>query len=263
VTWARRLLTQLGAGTRQRVVFPLQVAALFWGVVAEVARPINWRRTSLALFRVTLTRIIAGALGTISVAAAIIGIGLVFQVVYWLRTVGQEESAGHILVTVLCREIAPLLVGVIILGRDGTAMVAELSALRAEGEIAVLRAEGIDIFQYLVLPRAAAFATGGFTLGFVFLLLTLLMGYAMASAIGIARASVFGFLANVLHAMSARDFAIVPADLVLIGLLIALSGCATALGAAEHERPTLLLPRAYTRGVTAILLVTIVLSTGL
>jgi len=262
VTAARRLLAQLGSATRRRFAFALQVAALFWGVVAEGARPKSWRRTLFALFRVTLTRIIAGSLGTIAGSAAIVGVGIVFEALYWLRAAGEEESTGRILVTVLFRGIAPRLVGVIMLGRGGTALVAELSALRTEGEIAVLRAEGIDIFQYLVLPRAAAFAIGGFTLGFVFLFLTLLAGYATGSAIGIAHASVLGFLANVLRAMSASDFAIVPAKLVLIGLLIALGGCAIALGAAEHEGPTLL-PPAFMRGVTAILLVNIVLSAAL
>jgi phospholipid/cholesterol/gamma-HCH transport system permease protein len=63
--------------------------------------------------------------------------------------------------------------------------------------------------------------------------------------------------------MSAGDFAVVPAKLVLIGLLVALGSCATALDAAEHEQPVLLLPRAFTRGVTAILLVSIVLSATL
>jgi phospholipid/cholesterol/gamma-HCH transport system permease protein len=215
------------------------------------------------VFRATLTRVIAGSLGTIAFAAAIVGVGIVFEALYWLRTAGEEESAGRFLVTILAREIAPPLVGVILLGRGGIALVAELSALRAEGEIAMLRAEGIDLFQYLVLPRAAAFAIGAFTLGFVFLLLTLLAGYASGSAIGIARASALGFLGNVLRAMSARDFAIVPAKLVLIGLLIALGGAATGLGASEHERAARLLPRAFMRGITAILLVTIVLSAAL
>jgi phospholipid/cholesterol/gamma-HCH transport system permease protein len=257
------MLMRLGATTRRRAGFSLQVAALFWGVVSEAPRPASWRRTVRASLRSTLTRIVAGSLGTIVATALIVGVGLVFEAVYWLREAGEEASAAPILIAVLFREIAPLLVGIILLGRGGIPMVAEFGTLRAGGEIAVLRGEGVDLFAYLVLPRAVAFAVGAFTLGFVFLLLALLAGYATGSAVGIARTSVFGFLANVLRAMSARDFAIIPAKFVLIGLLVALGCCATAFGAAEDEGPARVLPRAFTRGITVVLVISILLSAAL
>jgi phospholipid/cholesterol/gamma-HCH transport system permease protein len=257
---AARLLSRIGSATRRQVAHPIHIAALLWGVLWEGAQPGNWRRTVRASFRETLTEIVAGSLGAIAVAAAIVGIGIVFQALFWLRTAGEEESAAGILVAVLFREIAPLLIGIILLGRSGIALVAELGALRADGEIAMLRAEGIDPFHYLVLPRAVAFAVGGFTLGFVFLLLALFAGYATASVLGIAHRSPLGFLAEVLRAMSARDFAMVPAKFVLIGLLVALGGCATTLVDVEHEPLALILPRAFMRGVTAVLIVSVILS---
>jgi phospholipid/cholesterol/gamma-HCH transport system permease protein len=207
-----------------------------------------------------LTRLVAGSLGTISVTAMIIGLGLVFEALYWLRTAGQEGQIGRILVLILVRELTPLLVGIILLGRGGTVAVAELGTLIAAGEIGILRAEGVDIFQYLVLPRAAAFAVAGFTLGMVFVLLALTSGFVAGSLFGVVNTSIFGFLDNVLRAMSARDIAIFPLKLLLIGLMVALVCCATGLGAREMDAPESLLPRGFTRGVTAILAVTLLLS---
>jgi phospholipid/cholesterol/gamma-HCH transport system permease protein len=258
-----RLLAIIGAATRRRTVFPLLAAALFWGVVSESVRPSTWRRTVRSAFRAEITRVVAGALGTVAVTAVIIGLGLVFEALYWLKTAAEETATGRILVTVLFREIAPLLVGIILLGRNGTATVAELGALLAEGEIGILQAEGIDAFQFLVLPRLLAYAVSAFTLGIIFLLLALLSGYVAGTVTGVAHASVFGFLGNVLRAMSPADLAIVPAKLLLIGMLVGLACCATALGPRGHEGPVRLLPRAFTRGVTSILLVTIALSATL
>ncbi len=253
-------LALIGAATRARSAYVLQLAALLWGVLREAVQPATWRRTLRGSFRSTLTRIVGGSLGTIAVTAIIVGLGLVFEAIYWLRTAGQEEQLGHILIILLFREITPLLVGVILLGRGGMPAVAELGLLQASGEVAILRAEGIDIFQFLVLPRALAFAVAAFTLGVTFVLIALLSGFVTGSLASVVNTSIFGFLDNVLRAMTARDMAIFPAKLLLIGLIVALACCVTGLGARDSDTPSSLLPRGFTRGVTAILSVTLVLS---
>jgi phospholipid/cholesterol/gamma-HCH transport system permease protein len=253
----------IGAEARERSSYVLQLAALFWGVLREGVFPSTWRRSMRAGFRTTLTRTVGGSLGTIAVTAFIVGLGLVFETLYWLRTAGEEEEIGRILVVVLFREITPLLVGIILLGRAGTAAVAELGMLTAQGDILVLRAEGIDIFDYLVLPRAVSFALGSFTLGVVFVTLSLISGFVTGRLAGVVNTSIFTFLDNVLRAMTIRDLAIFPAKLLLIGLIVALSSCVTGLGAQEADTPSSLLPRGFTRGVTGILAVTLVLSAAL
>lgn len=257
------LLAPIGAEARKRSSYMLQVAALFWGVIREGIRPSTWRRTLRTSFRTTLTRTVGGSLGTIAVTAIIVGLGLVFELFYWLRTAGQQGQIGRILVVVLFREITPLLVGIILLGRAGTAAIAELGTLTAEGEVAILRAEGVDIFDYLVLPRAVAFALGAFTLGVMFVLLALISGFITGSFAGVVNTSIFGFLDNVLRAMTLRDLALFPTKLLLIGLVVALSSCVTGLGAQEADTPASLLPRGFTRGVTGILTVTLLLSAAL
>jgi phospholipid/cholesterol/gamma-HCH transport system permease protein len=257
------VLGVIGAQARGWSSFVLQLAALFWGVLREGIWPSTWRRTVRANFRITLTRVVGGSLGTIIVTALIVGLGLVFETLYWLRTAGQEEQIGRILVVVLFREITPLLVGIILLGRGGTATVAELGTLAAEGEVRIMRAEGIDIFDTIVLPRALAFGLGAFTLGVVFVLLCLVCGFVTGNLSGVVNTSIFGFLDNVLRAMTVDDLVVFPAKLVLIGLVVALSCCVTGLGAEEIDTPADLLPRGFTRGVTGILAITLVLSATL
>lgn len=254
------VLGVIGAEARGRSAFILQLAALMWGVVREGAWPSTWRRTLRASFRTILTRTVGGSLGTIAVTGLIVGLGLVFEAIYWLRTAGQEEQIGRILVVVLVREITPLLVGIILLGRGGTAAVAELGMLTTEGEVAILRAEGIDIFDYLVLPCAASFALATFSLGVIFVVVSLISGFVTGTVSGVVSTSIFGFLDNVLRAMTVRDLIIFPAKLLLIGLVVALSSCVTGLSAREGDTPSSLLARGFTRGVTGILAVTLLLS---
>ncbi len=124
----------------------------------------------------------------------------------------------------------------------------------------MLQEEGLDIFQFLVLPRAASFAVGSFTLGILFIVLTLLSGFMTGSALGAVSRSFLGFLDNVLRAMTFADLAILPVKLLLIGTTVALVCCATGLGARESEPPGLLLPRGFTRGIIGVLLVSLLLS---
>ena len=253
----RRILGRIGATVRGRLSFTLQLAALIWGVLRESAQAGTWRRTVRGNFRRTLTTVVGGSLGTIVVTGVVVGLGLVFEALYWLRTAGQESQAGSILVLVLIREVTPLLIGMIMLGRAGLATVAELSMLQAEGEVGVMRAEGLDIFQLLVLPRAMAFAVGAFTLGVLFVLLALVSGFLTGSLTGVVNVSIFLFLDDVLRAMSVQDLVVFPLKLLLIGLVIAGVCCLTGLAARPHEGASMVMPRGFTRGITSILAVTV------
>ncbi len=256
----RRILAAVGGTVRRRLAFPLQLLALLWGVVREGVRPGTWRRTLRTNFRTFLFRLVGGSLGTIAVTGIVVGLGLVFEALYWLRTAGQEGQIGRILVIVLIREITPLLIGIILLGRGGTATVAELGILTAEGEVAILRAEGLDIFQLIVLPGAVAFALAAFTLGMVFVSLALVSGFVTGSIAGVVTQSLFGFLDSVLRALTIRDMAIFPLKLLLLGVVVALASFATGLTARDTDGPSTLLPRGFTRGITGILAVTVSLS---
>jgi phospholipid/cholesterol/gamma-HCH transport system permease protein len=185
---------------------------------------------------------------------------MVYQTLYWLGEAGQEELIGTVLVTVLVREVTPILVGLIVLGRSGMVAVAELAALRLGGRVHALEAQGIDPFQLLVLPRAAAFAIACFTLGMMFVLVALITGFVADSLLGTTSATVWAFLDGVLRAMVPRDFAVFPAKMLVIGVLVALTACLTGLGAQPRDDAAELLPHGFVRGVMVILLTSIALS---
>lgn len=256
----RRVLAAIGGGLRRRTHFVLTMAALAYGVARDAPLPSSWRRTARTEFRRALRQAIGGGLTTTLVTAALMGLVMVYQTLYWLGAAGQEELIGTVLVTVLVREVTPVLVGFIVLGRSGMVAVAELGTMQLTGDVHALEAQGIDPFELLVLPRACAFPIACFTLGMVFVLVALVTGFVTDTLLGTTTSTLLAFLDGVLRAMAPGDFAIFPAKMTVIGVLVALASCLTGLMAAPRDDAARLLPHGFVRGVMVILITSIALS---
>ncbi|MGV4858688.1 ABC transporter permease, partial [Acetobacter senegalensis] len=63
------------------------------------------------------------------------GVAAVSQTIYWLGFAGLAKMTGSILINVVVREIAPILVGIMLLGRNGMLSVTELGLLTTGGQI--------------------------------------------------------------------------------------------------------------------------------
>ena len=256
----RRLLAWLGRFVRARLRFVLSLMALSAGIVAEALSPRAWRRPARSEFRRVLRMALGGSLPATIFVATLIGIVMVYEAIYWLRVAGQEGSLGNLLVAILLREVAPVLVGVILLGRSGSAMLTELGHVQANRQLHALQAQGIDPFQILVMPRGVAFALASYTLGIVFILVTLLVGYILANLLGVVPTSLWSFLDTVLRAASPSDFVVFPAKMLAIGLLIGATACLTALLAHPGDDVGRLISRGFIRGMLAIMLTSGLLS---
>ena len=253
-------LAAVGRFARTRLVFPLLLAAASWGVLREVVRPISWRRTVRQEFNLTMRQATGGGLASILVTASLAGFAMVYEALYWLGVAGEGQLTGSILVSVLVRELTPLLVGLILLGRSGMLTVTELGMLRTGGQVRTMLAQGIDPFLLLVLPRTLAFALSGFTLGIIFSATALVFGFVVSSAIGNLQDSLWTFLDTVVGAMSVRDYMLVPVKLLSIGFLVGLSSCLTGLTAAPDDELASLLPRGFVHGILVVMIVDILLT---
>lgn len=256
----RRLLALLGRRTRARSRFLLTLLAVAWGVLQAAVVPANWRRTVRREFGRSLTQAAGGGLAPVAVIAALVGVGVVAQALYWLGLAGQQGLIGSILSVVVAREIAPVLVGLVLLGRSGTVALAETAAMATGGQMRAMSALGIDPFLLIVLPRALAMAVAGFALGTAFIVVALGVGWTLGTLSGSVAFSALGFGDRVLRAFSAADFLILPGKMLAIGLLVALTAILTGLQATAREDLTRLLPLAFARGALAILLTSGLLS---
>ena len=71
---------------------------------------------------------------------------------------GLASAVGGIVGVSICKELAPVMMAILIAGRIGSAMAAEIGSMRVYQEIDALRTMNISPIHYLVLPRVTAIA---------------------------------------------------------------------------------------------------------
>ncbi|GBQ81413.1 ABC transporter permease [Gluconacetobacter johannae DSM 13595] len=265
VAWrgrARPPLAWIGRITRHQVRFALVLVGAGWGVLRESVRPNSWRRTVRYEFRLSLRQVVAGGFLSTVFTATLAGLTVVSQAAYWLGFAGMAQMTGSILVSVLVREIAPVLVGIILLGRSGMLSLTEIGLLTLGGQIRAMQAQGIDPFLVLVMPRTFAFTVGGFTLGIIFAVISLLMGFIVTHATGAMNMSVWTFFSDVLTAMSAWDFLVIPLKFILVGFFVGLGACMTGLLVSQDDTVATIMPRGFARGIMMVMIVNILFSLG-
>lgn len=71
---------------------------------------------------------------------------------------GLASQVGGLVGIAMCKEFAPVMMSVLIAGRIGSAMAAEIGSMQVYNEIDALRTMNINPVHYLVLPRMVAIA---------------------------------------------------------------------------------------------------------
>src|SRR5512138_372946 len=69
---------------------------------------------------------------------------------------GLANAVGGVVGISICKELAPVMMSILIAGRIGSAMAAEIGSMRVYQEIDALRTMNISPIQFLVLPRLLA-----------------------------------------------------------------------------------------------------------
>jgi phospholipid/cholesterol/gamma-HCH transport system permease protein len=156
--------------------------------------------------------------------AFILGLVIIGQTVSLLNRVGAREYLGVVMVTVVVRELGPLVTALIVLARTGTANVVELGTSRASGEVEALEVLGIDPVHYFVVPRVLGLALGVFSLTVYLILVALCSGWlwAFLQDVPITPGDYFSQLAQGLRGL---DFVVLAFKTLSFGALIAVITC--------------------------------------
>ncbi len=187
--------------------------------------------------------------------SAALGLLVIGQAVSWLTRVGAIGYLGSIMVIVVVRELGPLLAGLLVLARVGSANVIELGTARALGEVEALEALGIDPVHYLVVPRVAGLAVAVFSLTVYLIIGALASGYlwAFLQDVPLRPAAYFAQLAASLRWL---DFALLAIKTCAFGFIIAVvtsyHGLAQPIRLDEVSRATV---RAIAQSVVLIMLI--------
>lgn len=98
----------------------------------------------------------AGSLTVIFFTALSSGMVLGLQGVYSLSKFGAEGMLGSAVSLTLIMELGPVLTALMVTGRAGSAMCAEIGIMRISEQIDALECMAIDPFRYLVAPKVLA-----------------------------------------------------------------------------------------------------------
>ena len=184
------------------------------------------------------------SLGVNSVAIALLtsstsGAVLALYFAPFLKQYGAEGFTGAVVALAIARELGPVLTGVVVAARAGSAIAAELGTMKVTEQIDALRALAVSPIQYLVVPRilaavimvplvcALADAAGIFG------------GYLLSNSEGVLPTT---YLNSMKEFLDPSDFIKGILKTVVFGLIITLVGChqglATRGGATEVGRAT-------------------------
>lgn len=232
--------------------------ALAAAVLRQAVRPQAWRRPVRAEFVRFLDRTAVGAMPAVAVAALLAGASIIAQSLYWSERLGEVSEIRTIVVWLTVREVAPLIVAFLMIGRAGLVLTQELAEWRRDRLWRALDAQGVDPFLLLLLPRILAIAVGCFCLTVLFIVVAFVSGVVTARASGsVAAIGVLDVVPLLLRSIGENGALFVLLKTLSMGLAIGIVASLAAIEpdalAARGEGPV---PTAFVRAVLAILLIT-------
>jgi phospholipid/cholesterol/gamma-HCH transport system permease protein len=177
-----------------------------------------WRDFSGHLFRIGAT-----ALPITALVGFLIGVVLAYLISKQLSQFGADAFIVNILGISLIRELGPVLAAILIAGRSGSAITAQIGVMRVTEELDAMRVMGIPKGYRLVMPRAMAMALA-MPLISVWTTIAALFGGVLAADLTMGVTPAY-FLAALPQAVPLSNLTLAVGKSVVFGVLIALIGC--------------------------------------
>lgn len=147
-------LERLGEGIgqlRQKVaLFLYLMADLTWAGLAALFRRSGIRRGSFVEQAVIIG---SQALPVIGVILFLIGAVSVLQAAAQLRRFGADIYVADLLAIGITRELGPLMTAILVSGRSGSAIAAEIATMQFTEELDALRTMGLDPLRFVAVPK--------------------------------------------------------------------------------------------------------------
>jgi phospholipid/cholesterol/gamma-HCH transport system permease protein len=163
------------------------------------------------------------SVGIASVTAVFIGMVMAVQFAFGLQKFGGMEYTGRVVGLSFARELAPTLTAVIVGGRIGSGMTAEVGSMSVTEQIDAIYALGADPIKKLVVPRLIA----SVLVMPILATFSLVLGFSGAMIVTSTQFNVSAgfFLKTALDTLTMQDFLSGICKCPVFGAIIALVGC--------------------------------------
>ena len=220
----REAVESLGCMVIQAREHLLAMVQLIGQLVLDVLRLLRaplrgpWRDVSGHLYSMG-----AMALPITALVGFLIGVVLAYLMSLQLRQFGAEAFIVNILGISLIRELGPLLGAILVAGRTGSAITAQIGVMRVTEELDAMQVMGIPQGFRLVMPRALALAVA-MPLIALWTTLAALAGGMMAADMTMGISAAF-FMQSLPDAVDVGNLWLAMGKSVVFGVFIALIGC--------------------------------------
>ncbi len=159
------------------------------------------------------------------------GAVLTAQTFFQFSKLGMKSAVGSVVVVALFRELGPVLTGLMVAGRVGASIAAEIGTMKVTEQIDALRSLGVHPTDYLVVPRVLA------------LLISMPLLVAESVGLGIVASYLVGtqllgisapyYISNMLRYAGSRDIKMALVKGFCFAIVIAFVSCHQGLNARE------------------------------
>jgi phospholipid/cholesterol/gamma-HCH transport system permease protein len=177
-----------------------------------------WRDFSGHLYHMGAT-----ALPITALVGFLIGVVLAYLMSQQLRQYGADSFIVNILGISLIRELGPVLAAILVAGRSGSSITAQIGVMRVTEELDAMRVLGISAGYRLVMPRALALAIA-MPLISVWTSMAALVGGMLAAQVAMGVSPAY-FIQSLPAAVEVSNLTLATAKSVVFGLLIAVVAC--------------------------------------
>lgn len=152
-------VSNVGSAVATRSLDVAEAFGRFWEFVLRAVSGIGSAFTSRRAWKLLVPQFFEVGCRTVPVilvTGSFVGMVLAVQSVEQLKSVGVQDRLGVIINVSVVKELGPVLAAVMLAGRIGGALTAELGTMNVTEQIDALRSMGADPIRYLVVPRFLA-----------------------------------------------------------------------------------------------------------
>lgn len=192
-------------------------------LLSSLDRPWRRSRAHKGTLINSLHQVGVGGIPIVVLISLLLGLVMAFMSSMQLEQFGAQIYVASLLTLAMTKELGPIMTGILIAGRSGSAFASELGTMKLSEEIDALNSMGFDVIKFLVLPKLIATAISLPILSFFSQFSGILGGLLVAvSIMGITPQ---GYWDQVFNTLRLFDIWWGVLKCVVFGLLVASIGC--------------------------------------
>lgn len=211
-----------------------EAVILIWQTIRQL-KDANWRHVIFQMAHLGVD-----SLPIISLTLLFAGAVMTLQITDILIRYGAQGTVGGIMAIAMGRELGPVLVGVVLAGRVGAAITAELGTMKVTEQIDALRVMAVNPIGYLVVPRVIACMIMVPVLALYGVLIGIGGGYVVATVVKSLAGSTYTDSIQLFAVTTDLTYGLIKASVfgAVIALVGSYKGMYTKMGAAAVGNST-------------------------